>query len=152
MKALNLPEADLRIRKSGGKHEVFDIIRKRFVRLSAEEWVRQHFIQYLIRQKQVPASLVAVETTINYNRLSKRCDIVVYDKTGKPALIVECKAPEVAITQEVFDQVAIYNMTLKVNYLVVTNGLEHFACYIDHELRCYSFLKEIPEYSELAKI
>ena len=151
MKELNLPEANPRIRTTGSRTEIFDIIRRRFVRLSPEEWVRQHFIHYLISQVQVPASLIAVETTIQYNRLSKRCDIVVYNKTGKPVLIVECKAPEVEITQEVFDQVAMYNMTLQVNYLIVTNGLKHFVCHIDHEKRSYAFLKEIPGYAELVK-
>ena len=146
---LHLPEANLRIRRSGDKTEVFDVIRKRFVKLTSEEWVRQHFIHYLISQKQVPASLIGVETSIKYNQLSKRCDIVVFTNTGKPVLIVECKAPEVLISQEVFNQVALYNMTLMVNYLVVTNGIDHFVSYIDHQKRSFTFLKEIPDYTVL---
>ena len=150
MKALNLPGANLRIRTQGDKTQVFDSIRKRFIHLTSEEWVRQHFIHYLINFKSVPASLIGIEKKILYNRLVKRCDIVVYDRNGLPLLIVECKAPEVEITQEVFNQIAMYNMTLKVNYLVVTNGMEHIACFIDFNKQDYSFLKEIPEYSVLA--
>jgi len=149
MKELNLPEIDLRIRNKDGKQEVFDVARKRHVRLTAEEWVRQHFLHFLINQKKVPLSLIAVESSIKYNKLSKRCDIVVYNKNGKPALIVECKAPEIVISQEVFNQVAMYNMTLKVKFLVVTNGLEHYSCAVDHEKGSFAFLKDIPDFEEL---
>ena len=149
MNTLNLPETDLRIRQSGDKREVFDVIRKRFIKLTSEEWVRQHFIHFLIHQKQVPASLIGVETSIKYNRLSKRCDIVVFNNNGAPVMIVECKAPGIEISQEVFNQVAMYNMTLKVNYLVVTNGMDHFISLIDHQNRSFSFLKEVPDYSML---
>ena len=147
MNQLNLPQADLKIRQSHEKSEVFDVIRKRYVKLTNEEWVRQHFIHYLVREKQVPASLIGVETSIKYNRMSKRCDIVVFDNGGKSVMIVECKAPEVNINQEVFNQVALYNMTLKVNFLVVTNGLDHYVAYIDHEKRSFLFLNEIPDYN-----
>jgi type I site-specific restriction endonuclease len=149
MQALNLPETELRIREQGDKKEIFDGIRKKFIALTAEEWVRQHFIAYLISAKNVPATLIGVEVSLKMNRLQKRGDIVVYDKSGKPCLIVECKAPEIRITQDVFDQVARYNMTLNVNYLVVTNGLEHFACFINHEKSEYKFLREIPDFSDL---
>ena len=149
MQNLNLPGIDLRIRNSVEKREVFDVIRKKFVSLTQEEWVRQHFLHYLINQKNVPASLIGVEKQIKFNRLKKRFDIVVFGKRGNPILIVECKAPEVSISQDVFHQIALYNMTLKVSYLLVTNGLEHFACYIDHDKSTYSFLKEIPDYAGL---
>ena len=149
MQALNLPDAALRIRRIGEKMEVFDRIRKKFVTLTPEEWVRQHFIHYLTDYRNVPDSLVAVEASLRYYRLKKRSDIVVYGNDGTPRLIVECKAPEVPVTQAVFDQVAMYNMALKVPYLAVTNGMEHFACYIDHEKQKYHFLKEIPEYKDL---
>jgi hypothetical protein len=149
MKPLNLPETDLRIRTTGNRTEVFDIIRKRYIKLTPEEWVRQHFIHFLIENLKVPASLTSVESTIQYNGLVKRCDIVVFGTSGSPVLIVECKAPEVQITQDVFDQVALYNMTLMVKFLIVTNGLEHYSCLIDHENRSYSFLKEMPGYEEM---
>ena len=116
-----------------------------------EEWVRQHFIQYLTGQLNVPSSLVAVEVPMQVNRLKKRGDIVVYGRNGKPCLIVECKAPEVNVTQAVFDQVAIYNMALLVPYLVVTNGLVHFACRINHSDRSIEFLKELPDYQQMSK-
>ena len=149
MKELNLPGIDLRIRNKEGRQEVFDVVRKRHVRLTAEEWVRQHFLHFMINQKKVPLSLIAVETSIKYNNLSKRCDIVVYNRNGKPALVVECKAPEIEISQEVFNQVAMYNMTLKVKFLVVTNGLKHYSCAIDHEKGSFLFLKDIPDFDEL---
>jgi len=149
MQTLNLPGVALRIRNKGEKQEVFDSVRKKFITLTPEEWVRQHFIHYLTDYRNVPRSLIAVETSLHYHRLKKRSDIVVYGKDGSPCLIVECKAPEVTVTQAVFDQVAMYNMALKVPYLAVTNGMEHFACYIDHEKQKYHFLKEIPEYKDL---
>jgi hypothetical protein len=152
MKPLNLPPAALRTRDSGGRTEIFDIIRRKFIALTPEEWVRQHFIHYLVGERGVPASLIAVEASLRYNRLPKRCDILVHDRQGRPAMIVECKAPEVKITQEVFDQVAIYNMTLDVPFLVVTNGLEHFACRIDRANSTYSFLKEIPSWEEIRSV
>ena len=149
MQTLNLPDAGLRIRSKNEKQEVFDCVRKKFVALTPEEWVRQHFIHYLIHHLSVPVSLIAVEASLHYYQLKKRSDIVVYGKDGKPSLIVECKAPEVAMTQAVFDQVAMYNMTLKVPYLAVTNGLVHFACFIDHSSGKIVFLKEIPVYGEM---
>jgi type I site-specific restriction endonuclease len=151
MQTLNLPEPALRIRIKGDKQEVFDSVRKKFVTLTPEEWVRQHFIHYLTDHRNVPRSLIAVEASLNYNRLKKRSDIVVYGKDGSPCLIVECKAPEVMVTQAVFDQVAMYNMALKVPFLAVTNGMVHFACHIDHGTGKILFLKEIPEYEELSK-
>jgi len=149
MRELNLPEASFRFRIKNGKREVFDPVRKKHVSLTSEEWVRQHFLQFLIIHKKVPASLIAVEKSIKYNNLSKRCDVVVYNRDRQPVLIVECKAPEIEISQEVFRQVALYNMTLKVKYLVVTNGLDHYTCAIDHEKGLFEFLKEIPEYDEI---
>lgn len=149
MRKLNLPGAGLKIRSSDGREEVFDVVRKKYVKLTAEEWVRQHFLHFLISQKKVPLSLIVVETSIKYNNLSKRCDIVVYNRRGKPALIVECKAPGVEISEGVFHQVAMYNMTLKVPYIAVTNGIEHYSCRIDFEKGSYRFLKDIPDFEEL---
>ena len=149
MRTLNLPASDFRITEQNRKKLIFDRIRKKFVSLTSEEWVRQHFIEYLINSRNVPASLIGVEVSMKMNRLLKRADIVVHDKSGKPCLLVECKAPEVEISQAVFDQIARYNMALKVKFLVVTNGLVHYACKIDHENASYSFLEEIPDYQTL---
>jgi type I site-specific restriction endonuclease len=151
MQALNLPDTTLRIRMKGEKQEVFDNVRKKFVALTPEEWVRQNFIHYLTDHRKVPRSLIAVEASLRYHRLKKRSDIVVYGKDGAPCLVVECKAPEVTMTQAVFDQVAMYNMSLKVPFLAVTNGMVHFACYIDHVTGRITFLKEIPEYEQMVK-
>jgi len=115
--------------------------------LTPEEWVRQNFLKYLVEEKKYPASLIAVEKEFKLNNLSKRSDAVIYNKQGTPILIVECKAPEVKIGQNVFDQIARYNMVLNVKLLVVTNGLQHFCCKLDAEKDTYCFLKEIPDYS-----
>jgi hypothetical protein len=150
MQKLNLPEISARTRLgANGKSEIFDEIRKKFVRLTPEEWVRQHFLHYMIFQLGFPASLIVVEATLTYNKMKKRFDVVAYNNTGKPMLIVECKAPEVKITQSVFDQVAMYNMTMKVGCLLVTNGLTHYACSIDHENQSYGFLPELPKFEDL---
>lgn len=150
MQTLNLPVTEFRVRSKGERQEIFDSVRRKFVALTPEEWVRQHFIHYLRERLNVPFSLIAVEASLQVNRLKKRGDIVVYGKDGKPCLIVECKAPEVNVSQAVFDQVAMYNMALKVPYLVVTNGLVHFACRIDHTNRKIKFLKEIPDYEQMS--
>ena len=149
MDQLNLPPAALKLRSAGGKTEVWDIVRRRYIALTPEEWVRQHFVHFLINEKTVPASLIAIEVSLKYNRMSKRCDILVYDRQGMPLIIVECKAPGVNISEEAFMQVAMYNMTLKVPYLVVTNGMNQYICIIDHHKKSYSFLEEIPQYTEL---
>jgi type I site-specific restriction endonuclease len=146
---LNLPEYSFTFRaaRSGSQRtQIFDTIRKKYVALTPEEWVRQNFIQYLANEKKFPLSLMAIEMGMKYNQLQKRGDVVVYDMSGRPWLIVECKAPAVKITQEAFDQVARYNMSLKVKYVVVTNGMNHFCCEIDHEGMSYRFVKEVPEW------
>lgn len=144
---LNLPEYQFKIKSDDKKTQIFDAVRKKYVALTPEEWVRQNFVQYLIRNRNFPASLIAIEMGLKYNKLGKRGDVVVYDREGKPYLIVECKAPGVKISQSTFDQAARYNMTLKVKYLVVTNGLSHFCCVIDHKERKYNFIEEIPAFS-----
>jgi hypothetical protein len=149
MEMLNLPTCDLNVRRNGIKKEIFDSIRKRFVVLTPEEWVRQHFIQFLLNELHVPASLIGVETSLKYNGLSKRSDIVVYDRRGKPAMAIECKASTVKIDQKVFDQLARYNMVLNVSYLVVTNGMVHYCCQINKLDGSYSFLQEIPPFEML---
>ena len=146
MQVLNLPKYPLKLKKEGNKTFVFDPIRKKYLVLNPEEWVRQNFIQFLIKEKGYPASLMAVEMGIDVLNTKKRCDIVLFNNEGKAHIIVECKAPSVKISQITFDQIARYNMTLKTNLLIVTNGLNHFTCILDHKNKCYEFLKEIPKY------
>jgi len=150
MEKLNLPDINARTRSGqNGKEEIFDEIRKKFVRLTPEEWVRQNFLHFMVFNLGFPASLIVVEASLTYNRMKKRFDILAYNNSGNPVMIVECKAPAIALTQDVFDQVAMYNMTLKVNYLVVTNGLAHYACLINHENRSYDFLDGLPNFEEV---
>lgn len=146
MQILNLPTYQFKLKKQGARNQIFDAIRKKYVVLSPEEWVRQNFLQYLIMDKNYPASLIAVEAGLKYNQLQKRMDVLVYDKQGNPHLMVECKAPEVKITQDVFDQIARYNMIFKVKYLVVTNGINHFCCLMDYTANTYSYLENIPDF------
>ena len=146
MQELNLPVYDFRIKTEGTKKYIFDSVRKRFVLLTPEEWVRQHFIRYLIEEKKYPKSLMAVEKQITLNGKLFRFDLLVYRRTGQPLLIAEFKAPNVKITQETFDQVVRYNMALKVERVVVSNGKQHFVCEINYKENSYRFLKEVPEF------
>lgn len=145
---LNLPEYNFRIRKTEKGLQIFDSLRKKFLVLTPEEWVRQNFIQYLIEEKKYPASLIAIETGLKYNKLQKRSDITVHDRKGNVWMIIECKKPDVKISQDTFDQVATYNMSHKVKtrFLAVTNGLKHYCCELDYEQENYSFLKDFPEF------
>lgn len=147
MITLNLPTYKFRIKKVADKTKIFDIIRKKFVILQPEEWVRQHLIHYLVNEKNYPQSLLKIETSVNIDGLKQRSDIVAYDNTGTPTLIVECKAPNIKLTQSAFDQIARYNMKLKVPYLLVSNGLEHYCCKIDYKREHYEFIPEIPSYT-----
>ena len=149
MLELNLPKANIKIAKRNGKAMIFDDLRKKFVSLTPEEWVRQHFVNYLITEKKYPASLIANEVGIKLNNTLKRCDTVVYDKYLEPALIVEYKAPTVEINENVFNQIVRYNMVLKVKHLIVSNGLKHYCCSIDYEKQTYSFINSIPDYSSI---
>lgn len=149
MEELNLPTCDIKVRRNGIKKEIFDPVRKKFVALTPEEWVRQHFVQFLMNERHVPASLIGVEVPLKYNGLTKRSDIVVFDRNGQPSLAVECKASSVKIDQKVFDQLARYNMVLNVRFLVVTNGLSHYCCEIDKEAGTYAFLQNIPPFEML---
>lgn len=144
MQKLNLPEYQFRTKTEEGKIWIFDAIRKKFVVLAPEEWVRQNFIRYLQEEKNYPASLMAVEKQIVVSGKQRRFDLVVYNRKGQPHLITEFKAPQVKITQEAFDQVVRYNMVLKVKNVIVSNGLQHFACEIDYENNNYRYLQEIP--------
>jgi len=149
MEILNLPPIEYKTRDRQGQTEIFDIVRKKYILLTPEEWVRQNFIQYLIVQKGFPQSLIAVEHSLSVNKMKKRADIAVFGTKGQALLIVECKSSTVKISQKVFDQVARYNMTLKVKYLVITNGLEHYACQVDLENKTYLFLQEIPDFEQI---
>jgi len=150
MKTLNLPKYQFRLQKnSDGKTEIFDAIRKRFYILTPEEWVRQNFIQYLIHEKQFPASLMSIEKGLKLNGMTKRTDIVQYNREGQPKLIVECKAPSIKLSQDTFDQAARYNLTLQVDYLIITNGLEHYACKMNYANHKIHFLKELPNFESL---
>lgn len=146
MEKLNLPTYSFNIKIIEQRKYIFDFIRKKFVILTPEEWVRQNFLKYLVDEKKYPASLIAVEKEFKLNTLSKRSDAIVYNKLGNPVLIVECKANSVKIDQKVFDQIARYNMKLNVGFLIVTNGLEHYCCKINYETQKYTFLKDIPEF------
>jgi hypothetical protein len=149
MQALNLPPYEFRTKKENRNLRIFDEVRKKYVALTPEEWVRQHFIMYLIKEKQVPASLIILEKKIIMNSMSRRPDILIHDRQGKAIMIVECKAPEVKISQDTFDQVARYNSVLRVPYLVVTNGLQHYCCRMDYDNSSYDFLEDIPAYAEM---
>lgn len=146
MYELNLPTFDFRLKKENSVVFIFDVIRKKFVKLTPEEWVRQHVVHFLLEQKHYPASLMNVEVGMEIQTMRRRADIVCYESDGGVRLITECKAPEVKITQTVFEQIAQYNMCLKAKYLLVTNGLEHFVCEINAEQKTYTFLQDIPPY------
>ena len=146
MKKLNFPVYSFRFKNSENKVAIFDEIRKKFMLLTPEEWVRQHTVQFLLQDKKFPKSYINVEKLIKINDLSKRYDIVVFQPNGDIFLLIECKAPEVPISQNTFDQIARYNLALKAKYLMVTNGLNHYFCKMDFENEKYIFLKEFPEY------
>jgi len=146
MQKLNLPNYKFRLKSNENKTLIFDNLRKKYMVLTPEEWVRQHFVQFLIEEKKYPVSLIALEKELTINNRKKRTDILVFNKEGNHDIIVECKASTIKITQATFDQIARYNLKLKANFLVVTNGLEHFYCKMDFEKETYIFLKEIPDY------
>lgn len=143
---LNLPAYPFKTTQRDGKSLIFDEFRQKWVRLTPEEWVRQHFVRFLNLEKHYPASLISLEHSLKYNRISFRADAVVYSTAGKPQMLVECKAPQVRVTQKVFDQVVRYNFEFQVDWLLVTNGLQHFCCRIDRTQQTYAFMREIPDY------
>lgn len=149
MLPLNLPTYDFKIAERNGKNVIFDTLRKKYVALTPEEWVRQHFVHFLTDYKDYPKGLLANEVQLNLNGTRKRCDTVLYNRDLSAKLIVEYKAPSVEITQAVFVQITRYNMVLKVDYLMVSNGLSHYCCRIDYSTKGYIFLPDIPHYSQL---
>lgn len=150
---LNLPPAPLRIQSCGeGVVKVFDFLRKKYVALTPEEWVRQHFTSHLVNTLGYPAGLMANEVPLTLNGTQRRCDTVVYDRNAVPLMIIEYKAPSVIITQETFNQIARYNLVLKVRYLIVSNGLNHYCCEINYDPPGYKFIENIPLYENLTTI
>ena len=146
---MSLPPFDIRLRDIGGRRYVLDVLRRKYVALTPEEWVRQHFVHFLIEHKGYPKGLLANEVELRAGEKRLRCDTLLYDKNLKPQMIVEYKAPDIAISQRVFDQITSYNFLLHVDYLVVSNGVNHYCCRMDHDRRSYTFLSDIPEYASL---
>lgn len=149
MLSLNLPTFDVKVTTRNGKPFIFDTVRQKYVALTPEEWVRQHFVNYLIQEKGYPKELLGNEIAIQLNKTSKRCDTVIYNRFLAPLMIIEYKSPTVTISRAVFDQIARYNMVLKVRYLIVSNGICHYCCKINFDKQNYSFLEEIPQYKIL---
>ncbi|MCR9226550.1 MAG: type I restriction enzyme HsdR N-terminal domain-containing protein [Flavobacteriaceae bacterium] len=147
MQDLNFPPYSFRIKNSQNRQYIFDGLRKKFVVLQPEEWVRQHVLRYLVFTKNYPKSLINVEKQLTVNKLKKRYDVVVFNPDGSIFLLIECKGPAIKITQDTFDQIARYNYELKAECLMVTNGLEHYYCEMDHDNEKYTFLKDIPDFS-----
>ena len=152
MEALNIPKTDLKIVTRAGKQLVFDILRRKYVTLTPEEWVRQQFVHYLVSGKGYPAECIGNEVSIRLGSTRKRCDTFVYGRQAEPLMIVEYKAPGVEITQQVFEQISRYNIRLHVQWLVVSNGLQHYCCHIDYASGTYRFVEDIPPYPVIAEI
>lgn len=149
MTRLNLPPFEIKLRGTKAQPQIFDILRKKYIALTPEEWVRQHFVHFLVEHKGYPAALMANEIQLKVGEKSLRADSVLYSRDLKPKMIIEYKAPHIPITQKVFDQISIYNMLLHVDYLVVSNGLQHYICKMDYNDKKYLFLEDIPDYKEL---
>ncbi|MBF0695741.1 MAG: type I restriction enzyme HsdR N-terminal domain-containing protein [Flavobacterium sp.] len=149
MQKLNFQSYPFRFRKSGENVTIFDQIRKKFVVLTPEEWVRQHVVSYLISEKLYPISLINVEKMLKVNGITKRYDVVVFNSDGSVLILVECKAPQIPISQHVFDQIARYNLTIDARYLMLTNGLSHYYCQMDFKAESYNFLPNLPDYPQL---
>ena len=149
MQSLNLPPYNPKLSKKNGKTYIFDPLRRKDVVLTPEEWVRQHFINFLVTENSYPPERIANEVCVNVNSTSKRCDTVVYNNYLKPLVIVEYKAPEITITGEVFEQISRYNSALRVPYLIVSNGLTHYCCNMDYKTMKCGFMEDIPSYSDI---
>ncbi|GHT30240.1 hypothetical protein AGMMS49574_09340 [Bacteroidia bacterium] len=146
---LNLPSFGVKVTEKNGKRMIYDPLRRKFVALTPEEWVRQHFVHYLITEKGYPPSLVGNEISLQVNSTAKRCDTIVYNPFLAPLMIVEYKSPMISIKRVVFDQISRYNTVLRVRYLTVSNGIQHFCCRMDYETQTYTFLESLPDYDEL---
>ena len=146
---LNLPQYEIKIGEKDGKRTIFDFLRRKYVALTPEEWVRQHFVHYLTEHKGYPKGLLGNEIELRIGDKRLRCDTILYNKVAQPQMIIEYKAPTIQLQQKTFDQISAYNMLLHVDYLIVSNGLEHFCCKMDYEQQRYVFLKDIPDYEKL---
>lgn len=149
MYELNLPKYETQLGGTREKPEIFDFLRRRFVKLTPEEWVRQHFVHWLIEHKGYPKGLLGNEIELRVGEKRMRCDSVLYNQEMKPVMIIEYKAPTVALSQKVFDQISVYNMLLHVDYLMVSNGLQHFCCRMNYKHNNYNYLPDIPNYDNL---
>ena len=147
MNKLNLPAISPKLKKESGKVWIFDIIRKKYVVLTPEEWVRQHFVNYLISELTYPRSLFRVESGLRFNKMHKRSDILIYDREGKPWMLVECKSPSIRLNQKAFNQVAVYNMSVGARFVAVTNGMVHYCCEAGKADSSENFLSSFPEFS-----
>ena len=150
MLALNLPKTELKVISKDGKQQVFDVLRRRFVVLTPEEWVRQQFVHFLIRHKGYPAECIGNEVSITLGATKKRCDTVIYGSHAEPLMVIEYKSPSVEITQKVFEQICRYNIKMRVEWLVVSNGLQHYCTRIDYENGTYQFVEDIPTFTSIA--
>ena len=146
---INLPPYDIKMREQGGKRQIFDFLRRKYVALTPEEWVRQHFVHFLINHKGYTQGLLANEVELKVGDKKLRCDTLLYNRALQPQMIIEYKAPHVEITQQVFNQITVYNHLLHVDFLVISNGLQHFCCRMDYDHQSYAFLQEIPDYQLL---
>ena len=146
---LNLPQYEINITEKDGKRMIFDFLRRKYVVLTPEEWVRQHFTHYLVEQKGYPKGLLGNEVELRLGDKKLRCDSILYNNVALPQMIIEYKAPHVQIQQKTFDQISAYNLLLRVDYLIVSNGLQHYCCKMDYEQQKYHFLEEIPDYEKL---
>lgn len=152
MESLNLPTYSFKLKSERGRKFIFDEIRRKYVALTPEEWIRQNFVRYLVSEKSFPAALITVEQQFEYNRMVKRADILVYNRSGKPVMIIECKSPGTKINQQTFNQIALYNLRFNVPFLAVTNGLVHYCCEYYGQGEGHRFLEQIPDYSELTRM
>ena len=146
---LTLPPYQIRVKETHGRKQIFDILRRKYVALTPEEWVRQHFIHYLVEHKNYPSSLLANEVSLQIGEKRMRADSVLYDNQLHPRMIIEYKAPNITLTQKVFDQITIYNLLLHVDYLIVSNGMTTYICKMDYEKQTYKFLEAIPDYENI---
>ena len=148
MTTLNLPPYEYKLKQEEEKIFIFDALRRKYLVLTPEEWVRQHFIQYIINYLHYPKSLIKVEGGLVYNRLKKRSDILIFNQEGSPWMVIECKSPDQKINNHTLQQVSIYNSTLKAKYVALTNGLKHLCCVIDHQAKLTTPLKQFPKFGE----
>ena len=146
---LNLPQYEIKISEKDGKRMIFDFLRRKYVALTPEEWVRQHFVHFLIEHKGYPKGLIGNEIELQIGAKRLRCDSILYNKMAQPQMIIEYKAPTIPIQQKVFQQISTYNLLLKVDYLIVSNGIQHYCCKMDYANQKYLFLEDIPEYEKL---